>query len=496
MNFNSLEFLIFLPVVVLLYWLLPSKWRWIILLIASCLFYMSWNIWLIALIFATTLTAYLSGILITRAKSVRVKKLWLAITLIICLGMLVFFKYINFILESAVGVIRLFGGKTDSLTLNVILPVGISFYTFQTLSYVVDVYRGDYPAEKHFGYFALYVSFFPQLVAGPIEKPGTLLPQLRAENKVRSEDFSAGAKYLLGGFFRKCVVADFCGIFVDKVYGDLASANALAVFAASALFLVQIYNDFAGYSEIALGSARLMGIKLSKNFDRPLTSASFTEFFRRWHITLNQWFTQYVYIPLGGNRKGIKRKLLNTIIVFALCGLWHGASWTFVLWGLAAGFMVCLESVLKKPAAGFCQKHNIDVQSQGVRIIRQTCVFILFVLCCVLFRAQSLADVGTAYSKIFSGWGLGKEYFASVFESLGLDALQFILLVVSLVAMALVYNLPKEKDSEKLPLNGVYVGVKSDLNTLVFIYGILAVAFCWLALLANSDVSSFAYFQF
>lgn len=496
MNFNSVEFLIFLPVVVILYWVLPAKFRWMLLLAASLFFYMSWNVWLIVLIGITTVTAYCAALLISRSRTSAVRRLWLAATLIICLGILVFFKYINFILESAVGVIRLFNPAQDSIVLNIILPVGISFYTFQTLSYVIDVYRGDYPAERHFGYFALYVTYFPQLVAGPKEKPGTLLPQLKSEHKFSSEDMLAGAKYLLSGFFRKCVVADFCGIFVDKVYADLSSANALAVFAASALFLFQIYNDFAGYSEIALGSARLMGVKLSKNFDRPLSSASFTEFFRRWHITLNQWFTQYVYIPLGGNRKGVLRQLLNTMIVFALCGLWHGASWTFVLWGLAAGFFVCMENLLKRPLRSLCERFGIDVRSQGLRLLRQAAVFVLFVFCCVLFRAQSISEIGVAFRQMFTGWGLGEEYFAQAFESLGMSSVQFLLLAVSLAAMAVLYRFPQETDSEKLPLDAACSRVNYNSTTAVFIYGVIAVAISWLALLAGSDLSGFAYFQF
>ena len=497
MNFNSLEFLIFLPVVVLLYWLLPHKFRWVLLLAASLFFYMSWNVWLIVLIGITTITAYVAAICISRAHSAGAKRAWLIITLVICLGILIFFKYINFILESVVGVIRLFNADRGDIVLNIILPVGISFYTFQTLSYVIDVYRGDYPAERHFGYFALYVTYFPQLVAGPIEKPGTLLPQLRAEHKFNADDMTAGGKWLLSGFFRKCVIADFCGIFVDKVYADLSSANALAVFAASALFLIQIYNDFAGYSEIALGSARLMGVKLSKNFDRPLTSASFTEFFRRWHITLNQWFTQYVYIPLGGNRKGMPRQLLNTIIVFALCGLWHGASWTFVLWGLAAGVFVCLERLLKRPFERLCAACGVSAHSQGIRLARQCAVFILFVFCCVLFRAQSIEEIGLAFRQMFTGWGFGEQYFAQAFESMGMEPLHFLLLTVSLAAMALIYHFPQERSSpSRLPLDGAYAQVNYSVNMSICIYGVLAVAFCWLALLANSDVSGFAYFQF
>lgn len=492
MNFNSLSFLIFLPAVVLLYWLLPHRARWAMLLIASYVFYMSWNVWLIGLIMITTVTAYTFSILIERTEKVKIKRLYLAITLIICLGLLVFFKYVNFILESAVGVIRLFGGEADGIVLNIILPVGISFYTFQTLSYVIDVYRGDFKAERHFGYFALYVSYFPQLVAGPIERPQNLLPQLREERRFKNEDISAGGKLLLSGFFRKCVVADFCGIFVDKVYADVGNANALAVFAASALFFIQIYNDFAGYSEIALGSARLMGVKLSKNFDKPLTSVSVTEFFRRWHITLNQWFLQYVYIPLGGNRKGTARKIVNTLTVFALCGLWHGADWTFFLWGLVAGAMVCLETLLSKPVKRLFERAKIDIESPPVRTARQVIMFILFVLSCVLFRSQSVAEAGLAFRQIFTAWGFGTAYANSALSAMGMEVGQIAILAVFIAAMTLLYGL-FEEGGEVLPL------CSENTRTAVapiYIYGIFAVALCWFALLANSDVSGFQYFQF
>ncbi len=488
MSFNSLEFLIFLPVVVALYWVLPFKFRWVLLLVASCIFYMSWNVWLIVLIFITTITAYSAAIFISRAHSTGVKCFWLALTLVVCLGLLIFFKYINFILESAVGVIRLFNAEQDDIVLNVILPVGISFYTFQTLSYVIDVYRGQFPAERHFGYFALYVSYFPQLVAGPIERPQNLLPQLRTPHSFSEDDFAAGAKYLLSGFFRKCVVADFCGIFVDKVYADLGSSCGLAVFAASALFLIQIYNDFAGYSEIAMGSARLMGVKLSKNFDRPLTSSSFAEFFRRWHITLNQWFMQYVYIPLGGNRKGMARKLMNTLIVFALCGLWHGANWTFVLWGLVAGVFVCAEALLAAPLERLGQRLKIDADNVVLKVVKRVFVFVMFVFSCVLFRSQNIADVGIAFRQMFTAWDAA----GNVLDDLGMSWLQLIQLVAFIAAMIMIYRLPQTKNGNSLPLARSAVAV----DTAVFAYGILAVALCWLGLLSMGDMSAFQYFQF
>lgn len=496
MNFNSWQFLIYLPVVVGMYWLLPHRFRWIMLLIVSYYFYMSWNAWLIILIMTTTVTAYVASNLMKKTQSRKVRKALLIVTLVICLGILVFFKYINFLLETAVGVIRLFNAEQDSIVLNVILPVGISFYTFQTLSYVVDVYRGDFEPEPHFGYFALYVVYFPQLVAGPIERPGALLPQLREEHKFSYEDFTEGIKWLISGFFRKVVVADFCGIFVDKVFADLSAANSLAVFAAAFLFLIQIYNDFAGYSEIALGSARFMGVKLTQNFIRPLSSTSFTEFFRRWHITLNVWFTEYVYIPLGGNRKGMARKLLNTLIVFTLCGFWHGANWTFVLWGVTVGVFVCIESLLRKPVRAVCAKRGIDLANPTIRFLRQAVIILLFTLCSVMFRSSDITQIGQAYAKMFTAWGFGAEYFDATLKSLGISMTDLLQLIVSFVGMAVICRLTLEKPAPEplsAPQGKAAVGQPAYAALL---FGVLTIALCWVALITGSDVSGFAYFQF
>ena len=497
MNFNSWQFLIFLPVVVGMYWLLPHKFRWIMLLICSYFFYMSWNAWLIVLLMTTTVTAYVASNLMKKTQSKKVRRALLIVTLIICLGILIFFKYINFLLEAVVGVIRLFNADQNSIVLNVILPVGISFFTFQTLSYVVDVYRGDYEPEPHFGYFALYVVYFPQLVAGPIERPGALLPQLHEEHTFKKEYFTDGMRWLISGFFRKVVVADFCGIFVDKVFADLSAANGLAVFIAAFLFLIQIYNDFAGYSEIAMGSARLMGVKLTQNFNEPLSSTSFTEFFRRWHITLNVWFTEYVYIPLGGNRKGVPRKLLNTLIVFALCGIWHGANWTFVLWGVTVGVFVCIESLIRKPVRRACERLHIDLHEPTIRFLRQAVIIFLFTLCSVMFRSSDIAQIGRAYVQIFTAWGGGVQVFSSAFESLGMGFTDFLQLAVSFVGMAVICRLTKDDLPQPSlpPLRGGEAAVKTSAYAMAA-FGVLTIAFCWIALLTNADVSGFAYFQF
>ena len=491
MNFNSLQFLIFLPVVVFLYWIVPHKFRWVILLIASYYFYMSWNPWLVFLILGTTIVSYGAALLMDMTDKKGLKKLYMALTLIICLGVLIFFKYFNFLLSSVIDFLNLFKMDLDPIRLNLILPVGISFYTFQTLSYVIDVYRGNFKAEKHFGYYALFVSYFPQLVAGPIERPEDLIPQLREPHKFNKEDFIAGIQFLLIGFFRKCVIADFVATYVDKVFANLSASSGLAIIVASALFLVQIYCDFAGYSEIALGSARLMGVRLTRNFDRPLLSINYTEYFRRWHITLNKWFTDYVYIPLGGSRKGLARKILNVLIVFSLCGLWHGASWTYFLWGLWAGVFVSIESLLRKPFKNLCEKTHLDTNSFGYKAVRVILMWVTYVPACVLFRASSINDIGTAFSRMFTSIG----DFNSIFSDTGLTGATLVALIVMIVALELLYYFDPE-NQEKFHLNHNTKKNFSFNDMAVIFFIIIAIAASWLTLISNSDTSAFAYFQF
>lgn len=501
MSFNSLQFLIYLPIVLLVYFLLPHKVRWVWLLSASYYFYMSWNPWLVFLILATTIVSYVASILIERSQSPGRRKFYLAITIIVCLGILVFFKYFNFLVQSAIDFLNLFSLNIHSFALDLILPIGISFYTFQTLSYVIDVYRGDYQAEHHFGYFALFVSFFPQLVAGPIERPGDLLPQLKAEHHFNSENFLAGTKILLSGFFRKVVVADFLGLFVTTGFNNLAEANSLAVYLSCILFMIQIYCDFAGYSEIATGSARIMGIKLTTNFDRPYLATSFSEYFRRWHITLNRWFTYYLYIPLGGNRKGKARKILNTFIVFGLCGLWHGARWPYVLWGLYGALFVSIESLIRKPFFNYCKTHHINLDNLGIKTFRRIYTFILLSLSAVLFRCEDFTSIGIAYSKLFTGFG--GDFFLDAASLLGLTWSNCLLIILMLVSMCLIYYFAnstpkihtqiKEGDMTAIEVKkSSYIG--HELITIFIITATIAI--CWISLLSISGESAFAYFQF
>ena len=497
MTFNSLQFLIFLPVVIILYFIVPHKFRWLILLIASYYAYMSWNPWLVFLILATTIVSYLAGILLPKTQNQKVKILLLAITIIVCLGILIFFKYFNFLLSSVISFLNLFSMNIHSVALDIILPIGISFYTFQTLSYVIDVYKGKFEPEKHFGYFALYVSFFPQLVAGPIERPENLLPQLKAEHKLNKEDLLAGLQLLAVGFFRKCVVADFCGVFVNNVFGDLESANTLSLIAAGALFMVQLYCDFGGYSEIAAGSARMMGIKLSKNFDRPFSELTLSKSMRRWHMTLTSWFTDYVYIPLGGNRKGKFRQILNVFIVYMLCGLWHGANWTFVLWGLFAGVVMVIEGLIKNPVRNFAKKHNINYHRPLINAIRRTLVFSILIFSAFLFRAQNISQIGVIYSRIFTSFGFGVDYFNAALSSLGMKVIDILEIALILGVMYKLYDLAYDDSFIVVNENGqMAINKNKYFKNIIICLMVVAVALGWFMLISKEAVSQFVYFQF
>ena len=486
MNFNSMAFLIFLPVVVAVYWLMPHGGRKYWLLAASYFFYGYWNpVFLLLLLFSTAVD-YLCGLGMDRFReNRRIRRALLLTSIVMNLGLLFSFKYLDFFGETLNGLFGALSLPCRVPAVNLILPVGISFYTFQTMSYTIDVYRGDFPAERDPILFALYVTYFPQLVAGPIESPGNLLPQLRREQHRNREDFSAGIRLLLCGFFRKWVVADFCGIFVNRLCSGLKSANALAIFCGGALFCIQMYCDFAGYSEIAAGSARLMGVRLMRNFDRPYLSMSYTEFFRRWHISLNRWFTSYVYIPLGGSKKGPLIKIRNTVIVFALCGLWHGARWTYVLWGLYAAFWLCVESLLD-----IRHRFGPEWDNPLGKLVRRSVTFLIFVPAALLFRADSVGQLGVIFTGLFTKMGFGEAYFRAAFDALGLDAMLLAQLVLSIVAMAKIY------DWGLYDLPGARTEHGSGRRLVSTGYMVLIIALSWLALLATQDAAGFAYFQF
>ena len=420
MLFNSWQFGVFLPIVFGLYWSVPQRFRWALILIASYWFYMSWNVKYIVLILFTTIISYMAGIFLERYRDNKlVKKFILAFTLISCLGVLFVFKYFNFFAGAFVDFMNMFALHLHPMTSKLLLPVGISFYTFQTLAYVIDVYRGNVKAEKHFGVYAAFISFFPQLVAGPIERTNNLLPQIKAAPDFNYAQATYGMKLMTWGFFKKLCVADVVAVYSDKVFNDVYSYKGFALVLAM-FFTVQIYCDFSGYSDIARGCAKLFGIDLMENFKSPYFSATIREFWSRWHISLSTWFRDYVYIPLGGNRCGKFRRNVNLMITFIVSGLWHGANWTFIAWGAVHGLAQVIENA-------FVPK-NYEPHGIG-KALRVCGVFGFCMLAWVLFRANSISEALYVYSHMFTGFSvhLGID--------LGLKKLMLILMIFSVLAV-------------------------------------------------------------
>ncbi len=407
MVFNSIEFLIFLPIVVLLFYLLPHKWRWLMLLAASCVFYMWFVPKYILILLVTIVIDYSAGVLMERyADQHKLKKTFFVISIVSTLAVLLVFKYLNFLTANLDQLCASLGMETHLLT-HIILPIGLSFHTFQSMSYVIEVYRGHQKAERHFGYYALYVMFFPQLVTGPIERPGNLLHQLHEKKEFRYENISKGMRLILFGFFVKMVVADHLGEYVDEVYGHLDEYNSWSVLGCMCFYSFQIYCDFFGYSTIALGSAKLMGFDLMDNFRSPYLSKNIAEFWHRWHISLSTWFRDYVYIPLGGSRVKFGRWAFNILVVFVLSGIWHGAAWTFLLWGFAHGLLHIVEKALRN------RFPSQESQSKWVKIsVDALCVlktFVLVTLFWVVFRATDLEHLKAIFVTAFTNFDGGER---------------------------------------------------------------------------------------
>jgi alginate O-acetyltransferase complex protein AlgI len=341
--FNSIQFLIFFPLVTLGYFLVPQRWRWPLLLTASCYFYMAFIPVYILILLVTILIDYSAALFIERSAGHR-RRVGLAVSIAATCLVLFFFKYYDFVITNINTVAAWTGAHWQLATLGLILPIGLSFHTFQSLSYVIEVYRGHQRAEHHFGIYSLYVMFFPQLVAGPIERPQNLLHQFYEQHSFEYERVRNGLRLMLWGFFKKVVVADRLAIYVNSVYANLEHHTGTTIAVATVFFAFQIYCDFSGYSDIAIGGARVLGFNLMTNFDKPYFSRSISEFWRRWHISLSTWFKDYVYVPLGGNRVGPLRWPVNILITFIISGLWHGAAWNYLIWGALNGVYLCVSS--------------------------------------------------------------------------------------------------------------------------------------------------------
>lgn len=402
MLFNSFEFLLFLPVVFLLYWYVfrGRKWQNLLVVVASYVFYGWWDWRFLLLIALTSLCSYSSGLLIERlAASRHLRRVISTTNIVLNLSILGVFKYYNFFVENIDMLFVSLGYKLDWITLDIILPVGISFYTFQALSYTIDVYRGNIRPTRDIVEFFAYISFFPQLVAGPIERATNLLPQFQKPRQFCYAKAVDGCRQMLWGFFMKVVVADNCASIVNTIFKQCEDSSCLMLVTGAFLFTFQIYGDFAGYSNIAIGCSKLFGFSLMENFKTPYFSSSIPEFWRRWHISLNSWFRDYVYIPLGGNKKGRWRQIWNTFIVFGLSGLWHGANWTYIVWGLYHGGLTALYR--KSSRAQSAIRHMVSV----------ACTFVLVVLGWIVFRAESLSQAVDYCAGIYTlqhGKGVGE----------------------------------------------------------------------------------------
>ena len=474
MLFNSIAFILFFLIVTTLFFLLQHKYRWFLLLAASCYFYMAFIPVYILILGFTIVVDYFAGIYLEKAKSKR--KLFLIMSLVANIGVLAFFKYFNFINENITALLKGAGMSNPVPFLKIILPIGLSFHTFQAMSYTIEVYRGNQKAERNFGIYALYVMFYPQLVAGPIERPQNLLHQFYEKHELNYDNVVSGLKLILWGFFQKLVVADRLAIYVDAVYNNPENHSGLTLLLATVFFAFQIYCDFAGYSNIAIGSAKIMGFKLMTNFRRPYFAKSISEFWTRWHISLSSWFRDYLYIPLGGNRVSVPRWCFNLFFVFLLSGLWHGANWTFIAWGAINGLYLIFSLLFKKFNEKFAVSTGLKKSPRISAFVQIVAGFLLTSFAWIFFRAKSIDSAFLIIRKIFAFRG---PLFISTPS----------LIIYSLLAIG--FLLTCEFFTEYYPqvslINNKYKPVRyiayASLVTIILVMGVL-------------DGGQFIYFQF
>lgn len=497
MLFNSFKFLIFFPIVTFIYFVIPFKQRWKWLLVASYYFYMNWNPRYALLMGFSTLITFLSGYLIEREEEnkslnekekIKRKKMWVFLSFFINLSILFFFKYFNFFGRSITKVLFLLHIGIKIPNLDVLLPVGISFYTFQALSYTMDVYKGNIKAQKHLGKYALFVSFFPQLVAGPIERSTHLLPQFNQEFKFNYERMKEGLLLMLWGLFKKIVIADRLAILVNTVYNNPKNYTGVPLLIATIFFAFQIYCDFSSYSDIAIGAAKVMGYDLMKNFNRPYFSKSIGEFWRRWHISLGTWFKDYLYFPLGGSRVSKLKKYRNIMIVFLTSGLWHGASINFVIWGALHGLYQLIESELR-PVGDFIVKvFKVNKKTYGYKFFKILITFILVDFAWIFFRANNFNDAKYIIKNIFKINIL--DFFNGTLYKLGLDQKDFEFSIKLIIFLAVISYIQRKKD--------IIVRINNEnLITRWSIYFIGIFSILIFGIYGNKYVASqFIYFQF
>ena len=479
MLFNSLEFLVFFPIVVALYFAIPYRYRWILLLVASYYFYMCWNYKYIALIVVSTVVDYFSAILIHKTERKRIRKLLLFASLGTNLGLLFFFKYFNFFGNTVNALFDRFNIFYDVPAYDFLLPVGISFYTFQTLSYTIDIYRRKQKPEYHFGRFALFVSFFPQLVAGPIERSVNLIPQFRQKFDFEYERVRNGILLMGWGFFKKVVIADRLAEYVNVVYNTPSDYSGIPNIIGTFFFTFQIYCDFSGYSDIAIGAALVMGYRLMTNFRRPYLSMNIREFWQRWHISLSTWFRDYVYISLGGNRVVKWRWYYNLFITFLISGLWHGANWTFVIWGAIHGFYLVFAIWTDKYRERFNKAIGLSSLPGLYKFVQISVTFFLVYFSWIFFRAN---NVGEAIYILKNHFIFNGDQVINLFR---IEA-DFYIAFISIAVLILI-DFMEER-----------IHLSARLNQLpkVTKWVLLAVFVCVIFIFAVWEETDFLYFQF
>lgn len=443
------------------------------LLAASCIFYMWFVPKYILILLVTIIIDYGAGILIEKYRDQqRKKKTFLIISIISTCLVLIIFKYLNFFNQNVIYLSKVFGFAYPDKVINIILPIGLSFHTFQSLSYVIEVYRGHQKAERHFGYYSLYVMFYPQLVTGPIERPQNLLRQLHEEHRLNYDNIVKGLRLMLFGYFIKMVIADNLAPFVDQIYANPSGYNSWSIITGSFFYSFQIYCDFFGYSSIALGCAKVMGYDITDNFKNPYLATDIGDFWHRWHISLSTWFRDYLYIPLGGNRVKMPRWMLNIMVVFTLSGLWHGANWTFFLWGAAHGILSIIERLLKKLLKPLQFKHKAPaLVLKGIKVIF---TFIIVTALWMIFRAPDMQTLSSMWTSIFSNFSVKDTFYVPVNI--------YIYLLIFIVLDSLLFNTRFDRwcDSQKMTVRWIVYAI------LVF----MTIAF------ASVNNFPFIYFQF
>lgn len=477
MLFNSFDFAIFLPIVFLLYWYGTKgrvSYQNVLIVVASYVFYGWWDWRFLSLMFISTCVDYFIALAIVKQESLKSKKSLLLLSIAVNIGILGFFKYFNFFTENFIEAFSFFGFQFEPLSLSIVLPVGISFYTFQTLSYTIDVYRGKLLPSKNFIAFAAYVSFFPQLVAGPIERATNLLPQFLAKRKMNPEEVALGLRQIFWGLFKKIVVADNCARYANEIFNNYENYNSLTLSLGAIAFAFQIYGDFSGYSDIAIGTSRLFNFQLMRNFNYPYFSRDIAEFWRRWHISLTTWFRDYVYIPLGGSKVSEAKVIRNIIVIFLVSGFWHGANWTFIFWGLLNALFFLPLIISKRN-----RKHLDIIADNGFfprikHLVGMILTFSLTTFAWIFFRANSISDAIYYIKKIFQ--------FDLSIERININRFPFEFIPITLLLIVLEWYARKEE----FPL---FKKTKYHVKTFTI---------CVLILLLGSfsNIEDFIYFQF